>query len=174
MKRWKKVRLAGWLCFLGVFVVAFLESEAKYALATALFIAFPCLEIWSIAAERKDPDEQKKREEQKAAKAKLREEKSREWAIKMKKEREDHTPVAAVVVTAQDKLSTSGGLGGAVVGGLIAGPVGAVVGASAGKKTEVTGQKVTFSVKYASGRTGIETVDVKSKRFKELSALLVK
>lgn len=81
--------------------------------------------------------------------------------------------MSAVVVSTQDKTKTKGGFGGAVVGGMIAGPVGAIVGASASKKTVVTGQKVTFSVKYQSGRTGIETVDINSERFKQLSALLL-
>ena len=173
MKRWKAEIIASAACIVGVFVVGVVAPEMAW-LGVGLFLASPVLLVLSVIGARKDPDEQKKREELKAAKAAKKAEKQREWALKMKQEREDHTPVAAVVVTAQDKLSTSGGLGGAVVGGLVAGPLGAVVGASAGKKTEVTGQKVTFSVKYASGRTGIETVDVKSKRFKELSALLVK
>lgn len=129
------------------------------------------------------------RKAEKAAKKAERTAEAEEWLRKCEETREanrlereqkererirDNTPVAAVVVTTQDKTRTSGGLGGAVVGGMIAGPVGAIVGASAGKKTEITGQKVTFSVKYQSGRTGVETVDVNSKRFKQLSALLVK
>lgn len=133
--------------------------------------------------------ERAKRETEKATQKAQRSAEAEEWLRKCEEAREanrlererknmerirDNTPVAAVVVTAQDKTRTSSGLGSAVVGGMIAGPVGAIVGASAGKKTEITGQKVTFSVKYQSGRTGIETVDVNSKRFKQLSALLVK
>lgn len=132
--------------------------------------------------QRKDPDEQKRAAE---AKAKLAEEaelqkerRAEKTRIRAQKEAtkfRDNNPVAAVVVASQDKTKTSGGLGRAVVGGAIAGPIGAVVGASTGKrKTEVTGQKVTFSVRYESGRTGVETVEVNSKRFKQLSALLVK
>ena len=155
----------------------------------------------AVAAERKRMQEQREaermervmadggRKAEKAAKRAQREAEAEEWERKYKEQREinrlererrarerirDNTPVAAVVVAAQDKTKTSGGLGSAVVGGMIAGPVGAVVGASLGKKTTVTGQKVTFSVRYESGRTGVETVEVNSKRFKELSALLMK
>jgi hypothetical protein len=150
-------------------------------LSGLIFVAFFGAICWFATKKANDPVRLEKIRAKKAAKAKvaaekavLREAKNREWALKEKERIKDRTPVAAVVVTSKDKLSTSGGLGGAVVGGLIAGPVGAVVGASAGKKTEVTGQEVTFSVRYQSGRTGVETVKAGSKRFKELAALLVK
>ena len=145
-----------------------------FLLAVVAFLVFVVIRRLTMPKEKL----QKIREENAV---KLEEAKAKREQAKLERERRnrerirDNTPVAAVVITAQDKTKTTGGLGSAVVGGMIAGPVGAVVGASVGKKkTQVTGQRVTFSVKYESGRTGVETVDVTSKRFRELSALLMK
>jgi len=70
-----------------------------------------------------------------------------EWLVK------DNTPVKASVVSSQSKMRTYEGF--------------------FSNTTYTVGQKVIFSVEYASGRKGIEAVNVKDERFKELSALLI-
>jgi hypothetical protein len=91
----------------------------------------------------------------------------------------DWEPVSAVLVATQalteTKKSAIGAAGRAVVGGALLGPIGALAGAvTTRSKTSVVGQSATFSVKYASGRVGTETVYVGGERFNELAALLVK
>lgn len=106
-------------------------------------------------------------------------------ACKIKKDKEkalreqDWEPVSAVLVATQalteTKKSAIGAAGRAVVGGALLGPIGALAGAATTRsKTSVVGQSATFSVKYASGRVGTETVYVGGERFNELAALLVK
>lgn len=87
----------------------------------------------------------------------------------------DKRPVAAVLVATQDRYgkSVTGTAARTLLGGALFGTFGAAVG-MATAQSKMTGQKATFSVKYASGRTGTETVDVGSKRFEELAKLLVK
>lgn len=89
----------------------------------------------------------------------------------------DNTPIEATLISTQDKTKTKksavAATGRAVVGGVLLGPAGAVIGAATtGSKTKVTGQKATFFVKYKSGRTGTETVDINSARFRELAAIM--
>lgn len=81
----------------------------------------------------------------------------------------DKRPVSAVLIGTDSKKSGASTVGRALVGGALLGPIGAIAGAASGKSKTT---KATFSVKYASGRTGTETVEIHSKRFKELSALL--
>lgn len=197
MKTWKKIHIAAWLCLAAwipaVFVGVVIDMDAESAgkMIGTLFLLWLVLLIVSLVVRHNDADVKAKRDmkakRKQEAFEKLQEEREKQKELEYERKRieeerkqkewerklYDNWPVSAVVVSAQDKLKTKGGLGSAVVGGIIAGPVGAVVGASVGKKTVVTGQKVTFSVKYKSGRTGIETVEVGSERFERLSALLV-
>lgn len=88
---------------------------------------------------------------------------------------DDNRAVSAVLISTQDETKTKKSAGRAIVGGALFGPAGAVVGAATAKeKTKVVGQKAVFSVKYASGRTGTETVEVGSERFEALAKLLVR
>jgi len=89
-------------------------------------------------------------------------------AAEKKRKEDDRRAVSAVLITTNSKKS---GVGRAVVGGALFGPVGAVAGAVTGSSKAT---KATFSVKYASGRTGTETVAIGGQRFNELSALLHK
>ena len=84
---------------------------------------------------------------------------------------DDRRVVSTVLISTDNKKSAVGAAGRAVVGGALLGPVGAIAGAASGKSKAA---KATFSVKYASGRTATETVDIGSRRFNELSALLHK
>lgn len=73
----------------------------------------------------------------------------------------DHYPVSATVLSVNGKPNVAKALGRAAVGELLFGGAGAFIGAA----TTETKQKVTFSVKYESGRIGRETVKVGSERF---------
>ena len=190
MKTWKKIHIAAWFCLVAIFpavivgIITDMDGETAGTMLGLLVFSWFALLIVSLVVRHNDADvkakrleklqklqeEREKQKELEYERKRIEEErKQKEWERKLY----DNWPVSAVVVSTQDKTKTKGGLGSAVVGGIIAGPVGAVVGASVGKKTVVTGQKVTFSVKYKSGRTGIETVEVGSERFERLSALLV-
>ena len=81
---------------------------------------------------------------------------------------EDYRPVEAVLISTNSKTKTGSALGRAALGSWLFGFAGAVIGAATASSKDTA----TFSVKYASGRTGVETVDVKSARFRELAALL--
>ena len=195
---WKKIHIVAWLCLAAwipaVFVGIVIDMDAESAgkMIGVLFLSWIALLIVSLVVRHNDAEVKAKREmkakKKQEAIERLQEEREKQKELeferkRIEEEREqkaweqklyDNWPVSAVVVSTQDKTRTKSGLGSAVVGGIIAGPVGAVVGASVGKKTVVTGQKLTFSVKYKSGRTGIEIVEVGSERFERLSALLVK
>ena len=126
--------------------------------------------------EYNSPEKKAEREEQKRQALAQR---RKNAAAAQARKADDHRAVSAVLISTLDetrsKKSAVGAAGRAVVGGALLGPVGALAGAATTKSnTKVVGQKATFSVKYASGRTGTETVDVRSKRFNELSALLHK
>lgn len=89
----------------------------------------------------------------------------------------DKRPIEATLITTSDRTKTTksavSAAGRAIVGGIIAGPAGAVLGAATTSgKTSVTEQRATFFVKYASGRTGTETVKVGSDRFNELATVM--
>lgn len=178
MKKWIKIHIAAWLCLVAIFPALIIcalmgmPSEGALSVLLSLIIAWIVLLRKSFKVRKQDADVMETPKEQaKAEKRRIEEER------KLKERQQklvDNWPVSAVIVTTQDKTKNKSGLGSAVVGHMIAGPVGAVVGASVGKKTVVTGQTVTFSVKYQSGRTGIETVEVGSERFNFLSSLLLK
>lgn len=78
-------------------------------------------------------------------------------------------PVSAVLISTNSKRSGVDAAGRAIVGGALLGPLGAVAGAVTGTSKTTA---VTFSVKYANGDTGVETVKINSKRFQELNAVL--
>lgn len=117
------------------------------------------------------------REEAPMRKAAAEEEKRRRdevRRIRAELERQDRTPVAAVLVSTKDITgkSVTGTAARALIGYAVLGVFGAAVGATTAK-TKVKAQTATFSVRYESGRTGTETVNVSSERFKELARLLV-
>ena len=115
-------------------------------------------------AAAKVEEAKKKREQGEAELAKMR-------AAERARKADDRKAVSAVLISTDSRKSGASAAGRAVVGGALLGPVGAIAGAASGtSKTK----RATFSVKYASGRTATETVDVGSKRFNELSALLHK
>lgn len=191
MKKWLKIHIAAWLCLVALFpaffvgIIVDMDAESAGTMLGLLVLSWFVLLIVSFMVRHNDADVKAKRLE-KIERLQEDREKSKELEFERKRIEEDREqkaweqklldnwPVSAVVVSTQDKTKNKSGLGSAVVGHVIAGSVGAIVGVSVGKKTVVTGQKVTFSVKYKSGRTGIETVEVGSERFERLSALLVK
>ena len=83
--------------------------------------------------------------------------------------KENNRPVSAVLISVEYRQSILEGIGRAMVGDMLFGDVGAVIGAAS---TPSEAKRATFSVKYATGRTGTETVDVGSRRFSELAELL--
>jgi hypothetical protein len=82
---------------------------------------------------------------------------------------EARRPVSAVLISTNSKRSGVDAAGRAIVGGVLLGPLGAVAGAVTGTSKAT---KATFSVKYGNGDTGVETVDINGKRFRELSAAM--
>ena len=78
-------------------------------------------------------------------------------------------PVSAVLISTNSKKSGVNAVARGVVGGTLLGPLGAIAGAASGKSKAT---EATFSVKYANGYTGTETVKIGSARFNELSALM--
>lgn len=184
MKTWLKIHIAAWLCLAAIVpaiiigVIVDIDAGTAGTMLGLLFLSWFVLLIVSFVFLYNGSSKAKAKRELKEQKLQAKAEQRRIEEERKLKERQqklrDNWPVSAVIVTTQDKTKNKSGLGRAVVGGMIAGPVGAVVGASVGKKTVVTGQTVTFSVKYQSGRTGIETVEVGSERFNFLSSLLLK
>lgn len=90
----------------------------------------------------------------------------------------DHR-VESVVLLTTDKVTETrkGALGTAartLVGGALFGTFGAAVGLVSGRaETRTVKTTATFLVKYASGLTATETVDIESRRFRELSRYIV-
>ena len=127
----------------------------------------------AMKAEKAAEREQKKQKQTKTPEEIEHERRYRELTKQYAQERRDadRTPVAAVLVSTNNHKSGIGTAGRAVVGGALLGPVGALAGAASGSSKAT---KATFSVKYASGRVAVETVDINSRRFRELSALLMK
>ena len=83
--------------------------------------------------------------------------------------KESYRPVSAELISVEYRQSLIEGLGRAAVGDWLFGDIGAFVGAAS---TPCEPKRATFSVKYAAGHVGTETVDIGSRRFNELSALL--
>lgn len=83
--------------------------------------------------------------------------------------------VAAVLISTEDEYgkSVTGTAARMLLGGALMGAVGAAIGLHTAR-SKVKARKATFSVMYKDGRTGIETVNVNSARFKELAKLVVK
>ena len=148
MKLWRILRLAAWACWIAIAVVAVINPN-NAALAAFFLVAFFPLMIASIIAKSKDPHVKRAKE------ARRHNEKQKRYL--------DSTPVAAELVSIQEKIR-----GGTAVGALTGGILGAALCAHLSK------ERATFLVRYASGRTSVETVVVKSARFKELSALCEK
>ena len=155
MELWRIVRIAAWLCLVGVFAV-FVVAPENTGLGAFFLLAFYPLMIFSGIAKSKDPYVKRSKEEKKVQREARR-------AIEKRERYLDQTPVAAELISMDAKMR-----GATAVGALTGGIPGAVVGAYLGK------QRATFAVQYASGRIDVETVAVKSQRFKELSAFLEK
>ena len=120
--------------------------------------------------------ERERRDREKRKQAKTQEEiesdrRYQEICKKYAKERKDtdKTVVSAILISTESHKSAASAAGRAFVGGTLFGAVGAIAGATSARNKTT---KATFSVKYASGRTATETVDIGSRRFRELSALL--
>lgn len=91
---------------------------------------------------------------------------------------DDHRVVSAVLLTTDKVTETHKGTIGTaartLVGGALFGVFGAAVGLASGRaKTRTVSQTATFAVRYASGRTATEKVDINSRRFKELMEFIV-
>lgn len=187
-------RTAMWGVLLGFWVLLFIgmmiDSPDVDVLIFLLVVSIPI--VWRFIVllrrynlpenrEKRKAAEEKSRQEYEKwrAEAPLRKEKRKLEAHRKQMEyHDDHLPVAAVLVTTKTHTETSkGAIGTAartLVGGALFGTFGAAVGLASGRaETRTVSQEVTFSVRYASGRTGIETVQTDSKRFKELARLLV-
>lgn len=100
------------------------------------------------------------------------------WARDREAERErkrlDTTPVAAVLISVQSEYGKNvmGTAARGMIGAVLGGTFGAAVGIATGR-AKGNAKTATFSVKYESGRKGLETVNVNTPRFKELATLLV-
>lgn len=111
-------------------------------------------------------------EKQAAREARWQKEKEKQELYRRLRQ-QDKQPVSATLICVQDTTGKNV-LGTAVrglVGGMSLGTFGAAVGITSARR-EVVAQSATFAVKYKSGRTGTETVDVGSKRFEELAQFL--
>lgn len=185
MAKWRITLIAAWCCFALVFISAVcIDGDTGMAIGLTSFFAFIVLVIVSIVLWSKDPVEKAKREEKRKRALEAQEERKAqmEWnkaerAYRERVKAADKRPVEATLITTSDRTKTTksavSAAGRAIVGGVIAGPAGAVLGAATTSgKTSVTEQRATFFVKYASGRTGTETVKVGSDRFNELAAVM--
>ena len=162
-------------CFLspiwgGILVAIFVESEnAAYefwinALSVCFASGFLFMILWGATKKDARPVKTPMDSEEK-----VKSEIQRVLEEDRKRKEDDRRPVSAVLISVEYKQSALEGIGRAAVGDWLFGDAGAFVGAAS---TPSKATKATFSVKYASGRTGVETVSIKGARFKELSALL--
>ena len=185
------VSFAGMIVGLVILAGTGWESMAVFqACRVAMFAGIAFLVLWLIFRDRK-PKQPKaevpqseyivnegawERERAEKARAKYEEKRKRQEyrAAVAEREREDRLPVAAVIVNTKTETGKSalGTAARGAVGYALFGVFGAAVGVTSGKN-RVTSQKVTFSVRYASGRTGVEIVEVGTKRFEELARLVV-
>lgn len=102
-------------------------------------------------------------------------ERKKQRQLEQERRERDKTPVSAVLISTKNVTGKSA-VGTAARGALgyaVFGVFGAAVGITSAR-SKVKAQTATFSVKYASGRTGTETVNTNSARFRELAKLLVK
>lgn len=110
--------------------------------------------------------------ERERAEAKRQEQEERLNELKAVREADKTIVSTAIVNTTSkgtQKASVTSSVVRASVGGLFS-PGWALVGALTPKKTTVTkDMTVTFSILYASGKRGVETVKVGSKRYNELA-----
>jgi len=185
----KKYRTGGWAGLMVLF--GFLAGLWGLAIIVglvgqwdgAVFVvgaAVEALLIWLTLACRKKAPLRTKEEA-----ARMREEAVREWrAMKeanseykeaeQERKRLDTTPVAAVLISVQNEHgkeavgTAARGLIGAALGGVYGAALGIAAGRANGRY-----KTATFSVKYESGREGVETVKVDTPRFKELAELLI-
>lgn len=156
MEFWRIARVAAWVCLICVvLVIAFAENVGFGYIFLAAFIL---LMIISGIEKSKDPYVKRAKEEKKIQRKARNDIGNRKRVL-------DNAPVAAELIWTDEYVRKPGSFGGAVIGGLMGGPAGVAVGAYLCKK------KSMFAVRYASGRTGTETVDIKSARFEKLSAL---
>ena len=156
MELWKILRIAAWSCWGGIFLISIVAPESA-ALAAFFLLAYFPLRIASRVLKSKDPYVKRAKEEKKVQRKARRDIEARNQAL-------DNRAVAAELIYSNE-YSWPGPVGSTMVGGLMGGIPGAALGAYLGKK------RATFSVQYASGRTGVERVDMNSKRYKELSEL---
>lgn len=118
------------------------------------------------------PREEKER--RKLAKRERRAAQAERAQVQMEQWKADNTIVSTAIVNSttigKQKASVTSSIVRGAVGGVVFGPVGMVAGAvTPKKKTVTTGATVTFSILYASGKRGVETVKVGSKRYNELA-----
>ena len=104
----------------------------------------------------------------------LREDMRKARAQEAERKRLDNLPVAATLlyVKTESGKRILGTAARALIGTALLGMTGTMIGVATGRQIS-DARMATFAVKYASGRKGNETVDVKSNRFKELSAVLL-
>ncbi len=185
----KKYRSGGWAGLAIAFVViAVLWGVGTTAIImeernTSVFLYFVAIEavfvLLALVCMKKAPlrtDEEIIRMEKQAAQERQaeKEAREREHAVEDERKRQDTTPVAAVLISVQSEYgkkiigTAARGLIGAALGGTFGAAVGIAAGRAKGKA-----KTATFSVKYESGRKGLETVNVNTPRFKELAALLL-
>ncbi|MGM9662480.1 MAG: hypothetical protein ACI3WR_05255 [Oscillospiraceae bacterium] len=180
-------RLA-WLSFALTFVSAGLalalgEGSPGYRTACVAGQAccFAALGCWIAHMMTTKEQRTAKKTERRAARQKVRAERAaareRRRAAQAETERaqaDDRRPVKAALLSTRDRYgkSVAGTAARTLLGGALFGTFGAAMGLTTAR-SELVGQKAVFSVKYASGRTGTETVEVGSKRFEELARLLV-
>lgn len=132
-------------------------------------IVMPKEELERIEAENKA-----KAAEARAAYAESKAQREKEKQFLLEQKRRDTTPVAAVLISVQSEYGKKvvGTAARGLIGAALGGTFGAAVGIATGRaKGNV--KTATFSVKYESGRKGLETVNVNTPRFKELATLLV-
>ena len=162
----KLSKLCVWAFFLSILAMArFGEGALGYECCLGVSVAsLPLAILFRGAYNGTQPQKSKTPEEIKAAQD-ARE--AREMLKRLKAE--NQRPVSAVLISIEYRQSTMEALGRAAIGDWLYGDIGAIVGAAT---TPEKAKKATFRVKYASGRTGTETVAVGSSRFNQLSALL--
>lgn len=164
MKQSKRFFLIGSLCMVAFGVIlAVATSSASVSSEIALALVFftvgvPCI-FFAIGSHHR------------------KEEKEWEYFYLSKEEKDeieaDRTIVSVTLIgtnsQSKTKASASSSVARGVVGGALFGPIGAVAGAVTPKRKTVTNEtEATFAVKYASGRTQSETVQINGARYKEL------